>query len=79
MYSMAQQSSNVPYSGAKGMFRTIFGLDYLGDDAFAIKDTLLQVNSTHDTTLLAYVWSRFITDYPKLMARECRTSIVDPS
>lgn len=44
MYSMAQSFSNVPYSGAKGMLRAIFGLDHLGDDAVAIKESLLKVN-----------------------------------
>lgn len=43
MYLMAQTLSSVPYSGAKGMLTTIFGLDPLGDDALAIKNALLKV------------------------------------
>lgn len=46
MYSMSPSFSNVPYSGAKGMLRTIFGLDHLGEDALEIKNTLLQVTGT---------------------------------
>lgn len=44
MYSMASSFSNVPYSGAEGMLRTIFGLDHLGDEAGEIRKALLQVN-----------------------------------
>lgn len=54
MYSMVQSFSNIPYSGAKGMMRTIFGLDHLGDDAVAIKETLLKVNLL-STTLFSYI------------------------
>lgn len=43
MYSMPPTLSGVPYAGAKGMLRTMFGLDHLGDDALGIKNALLQV------------------------------------
>lgn len=43
MYAMVQTHSGTPYAGAKGMLRTIFGLDHLGDDALAIKKALLKV------------------------------------
>lgn len=46
MYSMSQTLSSVPYSGAKGMLKTIFGLDHLGDDAAGIKKALVKVRST---------------------------------
>ncbi|CAM9108718.1 unnamed protein product, partial [Ectocarpus sp. 8 AP-2014] len=43
MYAMVQMQSGTPYAGAKGMLRTIFGLDHLGDDALAIKQALLKI------------------------------------
>ena len=43
MYAMVQTQSGTPYAGIKGMLRTIFGLDHLGDDAFAVKQALLKV------------------------------------
>ena len=43
MYAMVQTQSGTPYAGAKGMLRTIFGLDHLGDDALAVKQALLKV------------------------------------
>eukprot|EP00752_Nemacystus_decipiens_P013810 g12260.t1 len=42
MYAMVQTQSGTPYAGIKGMLRTIFGLDHLGDDAFAVKQALLK-------------------------------------
>lgn len=44
MYAMVQTQSGTPYAGAKGMLRTIFGLDHLGDDALAVKQALMKVN-----------------------------------
>lgn len=49
MYAMVQTQSGTPYAGIKGMLRTIFGLDHLGDDAFAVKQALLKVG--HPTPL----------------------------
>lgn len=43
MYAMVQTHSSTAYAGAKGMLRTILGLDHLGDDALAIKKVLLKV------------------------------------
>lgn len=43
MYAMVQTQSGTPYAGIKGMLRTIFALDHLGDDAFAVKQALLKV------------------------------------
>lgn len=48
MYAMVQTQSGTPYAGAKGMLRTIFGLDYLGDDALAVKQALMKVNALYD-------------------------------
>lgn len=45
MYAMVQTQSGTPYAGIKGMLRTIFGLDHLGDDAFAVKKALLKVRA----------------------------------
>lgn len=46
MYSMVQTQSGTPYAGAKGMLRTIFGLDHLGDDALAVKQALMKVSAS---------------------------------
>ena len=51
MYAMVQTQSGTPYAGIKGMLRTIFGLDHLGDDAFAVKQALLKVGGVEHPTL----------------------------